>query len=196
MPGTIPNPSDGPSESPGPVTLDSQVAFRGRVFDVRVDTIRTSDGRVVKRDIVTHPGAVVMAAVDAAGRVALVRQYRHAVGRFLLELPAGTLDDDEAPLAAAQRELQEEVGCTAAHWRSLGSFFSSPGFLREELHAFLATGLTETGQDLEDDEDIEIEWRDLEELLRDPGQVMDAKTLAGLILLQAGLRAHPIQGEE
>ena len=129
-----------------------------------------------------------MAALDADGRVALVRQYRHAIGRYLLELPAGTLDDGEEPLAAARRELREEVGRTATGWRRLGSFFSSPGFLREELHAFLATGLSETAQALEEDEDLEVEWRDLAELLADPGQVSDAKTLATLFLLQAELR--------
>ena len=161
----------------------SRYVFDGRVFRVRVDEVRMSDGRVATRDVIDHPGAVVIAAVDEGGRVALVRQYRHAVGGELLELPAGTMEPDEPPAETAMRELREETGLAAADWASLGSFYSSPGFLHEELHAFLATGLTGGAQAFDDDEDIAVEWLPLTALLDDPGRVHDAKTLATLLLV-------------
>jgi ADP-ribose pyrophosphatase len=126
---------------------------------------------------------VVVAAIDDAGRVALVRQYRHAVRSLLLELPAGTLEPGEPPAQTAVRELTEETGLTARDWVSLGSFYSSPGFLHEEMHAYLATGLTAGEQDFDDDEDILVEWLPLSELLDDPRLVRDAKTLATLLLV-------------
>jgi 8-oxo-dGTP pyrophosphatase MutT (NUDIX family) len=186
-------PTEGSGAEPGgeqPVIVSSRVAFRGHVFEVRVDEVRMPDGSMIGRDIVSHPGAVVMAALDDQGRVVLVTQYRHAVGRRLLELPAGTLGDGEEPLTAAKRELREEVGLLGNRWEQLGSFFSSPGFLKEELHVFLARDLVTTEQDLEDDEDIEVEWRGLDELLRTPGTVADAKTLAALLLVAARLRTE------
>ena len=173
--------------SDGPVTpvevVASRYVFDGRVFRVRVDEVRLSDGRVATRDVIDHPGAAVIAAVDERGRVALVRQYRHAVGGELLELPAGTMEPDEPPAETATRELREETGLAAADWVALGSFYSSPGFLHEELHAFLATGLTRGTQAFDEDEDIAVEWLPLAELLDDPGRVHDAKTLATLLLV-------------
>ena len=118
----------------------SRVVFDGRVFTVRVDDVRLPDGRIATRDVIEHPGAVVIAALDDGGRVALVRQYRHAVGGELLELPAGTLEPGEPPAETAVRELREETGLVGGRWEPLGSFFSSPGFLHEEMHAFLARG--------------------------------------------------------
>ena len=174
----------GPAGPATPVkVVGSRRVFDGRVFHVRVDEVLMSDGRVTTRDVIEHPGAVVIAAVDERGRVALVRQYRHAVGGELLELPAGTLEPGEPPAATAVRELREETGLAAAEWVPLGSFYSSPGFLHEELFAFLARGLTMGAQAFDDDEDIAVEWLPLDELLDDPGRVHDAKTLATLLLV-------------
>jgi ADP-ribose pyrophosphatase len=170
-----------------PVVQSSTVAYRGHIFDVLVDEIRMPDGTLVTRDTVSHPGAVVMAALDERGRVVLVRQYRHAIRSRLLEFPAGTLGKGEEPLDAARRELREEAGLLAARWDPLGSFFSSPGFLKEELHVYLARELTQTDQDLEPDEDIVLEWRDLAQLLRAPEELADAKTLAVLLLVAVRL---------
>jgi ADP-ribose pyrophosphatase len=163
--------------------VTSRYVFDGRVFRVRVDEVLMSDGRVTTRDVIDHPGAVVIAAVDGSGRVAMVRQYRHAVGGELLELPAGTLEPGEPPAETAVRELREETGLSAAEWVPLGSFYSSPGFLHEELFAYLATGLTAGTQSFDDDEDIAVEWLPLADVLDDPGRVRDAKTLATLLLV-------------
>lgn len=170
-----------------PEILSSQTAFAGRLVTVRVDEVRFPGGQRGTREVVEHPGAVVVAALDDTGRVVLVRQYRHPVRGSLLELPAGTLEAGEGPAGTAKRELVEETGLRADSWVALGSFFSSPGFLREELHAFLARGLHRGEQDLEEDEDIELVWRDLDELLADPEDLHDAKTLATLLLVRRRL---------
>jgi ADP-ribose pyrophosphatase len=162
--------------------VSSRVVFQGRVLEVRVDEIVLGNGVRTQREKVVHPGAVVVVALDEEERVALVTQYRHAVGQDLLELPAGTLEPGEDPLETARRELREEAGVRAGSWQHLGSFYSSPGFLREELHAYLATDLEAAPQDLEDDEDIELEWVPLEALLNGSPEIRDAKTLAALWL--------------
>lgn len=176
--------------------LSSRQAFAGKVVSVRVDEIVHGSGTAT-REVVEHGGAVVVAAVDAADRVVLARQYRHAVGGYLVELPAGGLEVGEAPLDTARRELREEAGLVASKWMPLGSFFASPGFLREELHAFLATGLSHVGRDLDEDEDIELLWVPLTDLLAAPEELRDAKTLATLLLVERHLRgigAH-VEGE-
>ncbi len=109
-------------------------AFLGRRFEVVVDVVTLPDGRRAEREIVLHPGAVVIAAVPAPGRVLLVRQYRHAIGGELLELPAGTLEPGESSDACAARELAEETGFRARSLRALTAFWSSPGILREKMH--------------------------------------------------------------
>lgn len=124
--------------------LSSQPRFRGRVVSVRTDEVRMSDGSVSTREVVEHPGAVAIVALDDEDRVTLVRQYRHPIGDYLLELPAGLLDvAGEAPLVAAQRELYEEAGLRAARWDLLVDLLSSPGFSTEALRVYLARDLTE-----------------------------------------------------
>jgi ADP-ribose pyrophosphatase len=162
--------------------VSSRVVFRGRILEVRVDEVVLGDGTHTEREKVVHPGAVVVVALDSQGRVALVTQYRHAVACDLVELPAGTLEEGEDPLETARRELHEEAGVTAASWQPLGSFFSSPGFLRERLHAFLARDLTRVEQALEDDEDIDVHWVPFDALLSGQPPIHDAKTLATLCL--------------
>jgi ADP-ribose pyrophosphatase len=125
----------------------------------------------------------VVAALDTDNHVYLVKQYRHPIGRYLLELPAGGLEPDEEPLVAAQRELREEVGLEAREWTPLGSFFSSPGFANERLHAFLARGLVPVPIDPDDDEDISVVRYPLTGLLDRLEATSDAKTLATLLLV-------------
>jgi ADP-ribose pyrophosphatase len=169
---------------PFPILIGTQSVYQGRVIEVRVDEIEVRDGLNVRRDIVRHPGAVVMLAIDAEGRILWVRQHRWAARRELLELPAGTLERDEAPEACARRELAEEAGFAAANWTQLGGFYSAPGFCDEYLTAFLATSLTPQQADGDEDEDITVEPLTLDETLArvDAGEIVDAKSLATLML--------------
>lgn len=159
--------------------------YEGRVLHVRVDTLDVGEGRTVKREVIEHNGAVVVAALDDRGRVLLVRQYRHAAGESLLELPAGTLERGEEPLATAIREMQEETGCYPTTIEQVGSFFSAPGFCTELLHFFVAHDLRNSPLHGDEDEQIEVVPTDLADIpgLALSGRIRDAKTLAGLYLL-------------
>jgi len=166
-----------------PQTLSSKTVFEGRIFDIRIDEIREDD-RVNVREVVVHKGGAAVVPVFEDGTVALVRQYRHAAGDQLLEIPAGMLDDGEEPIVAAVRELEEEIGVRAAHIRKLTEVFVSPGFLTEKISVFLATGLTEVGQNLDHDEELTIErysFGKLDQMIRD-GRIVDAKTMVGVML--------------
>jgi len=171
-----------------PRLLRRRLVYQGRYIDVRVDDLALPDGLEVVREVVDHPGAVVIAALDDDLRVAMARQYRHPLEDEILELPAGVLDPGETPAKAAERELKEEAGLEAVRVEYLGSFFSSPGFLHEELHAFMARDLAAVEATPDDDEDIEIVWHDLASTLRRPETLRDAKTLATLLLVEARLR--------
>jgi ADP-ribose pyrophosphatase len=164
--------------------VSSRTVFSGKIIDVRVDEITIPGGGTASREVVEHPGAVVVAALDGEGRLFLVRQYRHPIRRELLELPAGTLEPGEEPLEAAKRELREEAGLEARLWISLSSFFSSPGFANERLHPFLAQDLKEVPPDPDDDEVIAVVRYPLVGLLQRLDEIADAKTLATLLLLQ------------
>lgn len=162
----------------------SQVLFQGRVFRVRRDWVRTPDGRTVTWDIVEHHGAVTIVPVDAQGQVWFVRQYRHAVGETILEFPAGTLEPGEEPLACAQRELAEEIGRAAAHWRRLGTFYLAPGYSTEQMTVFLARDLRPAQGQLDADEILRPERYPLAQVdawIRG-GHLRDAKTLAAWLL--------------
>lgn len=169
---------------PFPILIGSQDIYEGRVVTLRIDEIEVKDGLNVRREIVAHPGAVVMLPVDGEGRILWVRQHRWAAQRVLLELPAGTLEEGESPEETARRELMEEAGYAAATWERLGGFFSAPGFCSEYLHAYLATDLTEQQADGDEDEDIEVVPLTLEESLAriDAGEVEDAKSLSAVLL--------------
>ena len=163
--------------------LSSKPIYNGKIFDVRLDAIREGDVEY-EREIVVHRGSAVIVPVFGDGTVALVRQYRHAAGKYLLELPAGSLDDGENPAAGAIRELEEEIGVRAGRIEKLTEFYVSPGFLTEKMYVFLATELIETGQQLEDDELIEIELMTFPQafdLIRSGG-IEDAKSMVGLML--------------
>jgi ADP-ribose diphosphatase len=173
-----------------PELLSSRTVYEGKVVSLRVDEILLSDGRAVTREVVEHPGAVVVVAVDDEGRVPLVRQYRHAVKEYLLELPAGGLEPGELPQEAARRELREEVGVEAGTWRQLGYFFSSPGFANEKLHVFLAEDLRSAPAEPDDDEEIAVVRCRLSELYDRPELIQDAKSLAALLLLSKSAEAR------
>ena len=162
----------------------------GTIVNLRRSDYRRPDGTVVTREVMDHPGAVVMVPVED-GRVLMVRQPREAVEEYTLELPAGKLDHPgEEPLDCARRELAEEVGRAAAGWRDLGGFYTAPAILTEFMHCFLATGLTPaSGGSADEDEAIEVVAWPLAELGRAIDEVRDAKTLIGLLRLERELAA-------
>ncbi len=174
-----------------PQTLSSATLYKGKIFDLRVDDIREGDIEY-KREIVVHKGSAVIVPIFDDGTVALVRQYRHAAGKFLLELPAGSLEIGEDALVGAIRELEEEVGVIAGRVEKLTEFYVSPGFVTEKMHLFLATELTETEQKLDGDEIIELERIALPRALDmiDGGLIEDAKTIIGLTLSATKLAAR------
>lgn len=166
-----------------PQIVASEEIFRGRVFDVTVDTIREGQ-TTYKREVVHHPGSAVIIPSFPDGTIALVRQYRHPAVRYLLEVPAGTLNRGERPEEGAARELEEELGFVAGKLEKLSEFFVSPGFCEEKMWLYLATDLTPTAQRLEDDELLEVvrlPMRQALEMITD-GEIEDAKTIIGLML--------------
>ena len=166
-----------------PETLSTETIYKGKVFDIRIDEIREGDVEY-KREIVVHKGSAVIIPVFDDETVALVRQYRHAAGRHLLEICAGTLNAGEDPELGAARELEEEIGVTAAKIDKLTEFYVSPGFLTEKMFVFLATELTETEQNLEEDELLTIERHSFPALLDmiRRGEIEDAKTMVAIML--------------
>lgn len=169
-----------------PETLSQKTIYNGRIFDIRIDEIRERDIEY-SREINAHKGSCVIVPVFADGTVALVRQYRHAAGEYLLEIPAGTLNESENPKLGAIRELEEEIGVTAESVEKLTEFYVSPGFLTEKMHVFMATGLTDVGQKLEADEMLTVErfsFAELADMIRD-GRIVDAKTMIGVTLAAA-----------
>ncbi|HET8606169.1 MAG TPA: NUDIX hydrolase [Gaiellaceae bacterium] len=153
-----------------------------RVYEgtlVHVDLERWGDN---DREIVRHPGAVAIVAVDGEGCVTLVRQLREPARKELLELPAGTLEPGEDPLASARRELAEETGLHGGDWRPAASFWTTPGFCDEHLHLYVATGVVPGEAATEDDEEIELVRWPVDEVADRLGEIEDAKTLAGLLL--------------
>src|SRR5437868_4304252 len=156
---------------------ESRRVFEGRLISVEVG--RWGDH---EREIVRHPGAVAIVAVDADRRVTLVRQLREPARKPLLELPAGTCEPDEEPLATAKRELVEEAGLGGGQWRLAASFFSSPGFCDELVRVYIAEGVEETERAPQEDEEIELVCLPVAELAALLPEIEDAKTLAGLLL--------------
>lgn len=170
------------SDHDAPEVLSSE-RVHDRWLAVRVDKLRFPSGHEATHDVVEHAGGVTLLPIDDDGNVLFVRQYRHAIGRVLLELPAGTLDDGEDPETCAQRELQEETGYRAEKVERLGGFYSAPGYCTEYLPTYLCTGLHESR--LEGDEDsIEVVPIPLADALAMAarGEIEDAKTLAALLL--------------
>ena len=173
----------------------SRILHRGHYLTFRVDTIERADGTRSERDVCGHPGAVAILAIDPDGRVLMVRQWRSAAGRAMLEIPAGTLDvvDDgrgtiEDHALAAPRELEEETGYRAASWRHLGSFWTAPGFASELMHLYLATDLRPALCDRrgpDEDEHLELERLSRADAVAaaTDGRLADAKSILGLLWL-------------
>src|SRR5215204_631933 len=163
-----------------PTILSQQEIYKGKIFSVRLDEIREGDVEY-KREIVVHKGSAVVIPVFDDGTVALVRQYRHPAGKYLLEVCAGTLNAGEDPGIGAMRELEEEIGVRAGKMEKLCDFWVSPGFLTEKMHLYLASDLTTTKQDLEDDELLTVERFSLDRLgdMVLDGEIEDAKTIIG-----------------
>ncbi len=185
--------SDSPDDPLRERLISSEVVRRGRILDFRIDTVEAADGHRSTRDIASHPGGVCMVAIDSSDRVLLVRQWRHAIGGPLLEIPAGTLDREpdgsiEDHAVAAARELEEETGSRAGTWRYLGRFYTAPGFTSELMHLYLATDLTSAHEGgLAPDEDERLELRAIPfadaVAMAERGELVDAKTLIGLFLV-------------
>jgi ADP-ribose pyrophosphatase len=165
-------------------TVSSRRAFTGRLLALRVDEVELESGQRAVREVVEHPGAVAILALDG-DRLAMVRQWRQAADSELLEIPAGTREPEEAPLVTARRELAEECGLNAAHWEEGPSFYTAPGFSTELLTLFLATELHAVEAQAPDDEALERSWLSLPDAVAaiDAGTIRDAKSLVGILWL-------------
>ena len=163
-------------------TIETKEIFAGRIIKVRVDTVRLPDGAESTREVVEHAGAVGVVAVDNNNTIIMVRQYRKPVEGVLLEIPAGTMEKGEDPLLCAQRELKEETGFTAEHWKKILSYYSAPGFTDEYLHLYLASGLTGGEIALDEDEFVETVRLPLPEAYRMifDGHIADGKSIIGI----------------
>ena len=178
--------------------LSSVVAFQGRVFSVTTDVVTEPGGVTSERDVIRHNGSVIVLAVDSSTNPAdptilIERQYRHAAGQFLLELPAGRIEPGEAPLAAAKRELIEETGFRARRWSRLVRYYASPGFLSEHMQVYLAQDLHAGEAHPEPDEKISLRHIPLSELLSliQSGKIQDGKTILSVLLYSSRLTRQP-----
>lgn len=171
-------------------TMKSEKAFDGKILSVRVDTIELPGQRYSKREIVEHIGGIGIVPVTNDGDIILVKQYRKAAEKFLLELPAGMLEPGEEPRKGAIRELKEETGYEAGKSVFLTEFYSTPGFCTEKIHLFVATDLTPGEQDLDETEDLEVVVLSLEEALKmiKYGEIIDAKTIIGITMYELFFR--------
>ncbi len=171
--------------------IRSEYVLRGRYITVRVDTLELPNGQVIQREVVEHPGAVAIVPLLDTETVLLIRQYRRAARRYLLEIPAGTLEPGEEPLNCAQRELREETGYKSDALTHLFSQFLAPGYSQEVLHVFMAQHLTPAPLRGDTDECIEtvpMPLADTPQMIRD-GRIQDAKTIAALLTV-IYLREH------
>lgn len=162
--------------------------YKGRVITVNVDTVHLPNGTTVDLEIVRHPGASAMVPIKDDGTIVLVRQFRHAAGGYIYEIPAGKLYPGEDPKLCAARELEEEIGYRAAHLALLSSMLTAPGFTDEVIHIYKATGLSKTQQRLDQDEVLEVVELSLSEVMTmiQDGRIRDAKTMVGCQLVFLG----------
>mgnify|MGYP001818298735 FL=1 len=159
--------------------------YEGQVVRLGLESLVLPDGKPLELEVVRHPGGAAVVALDADDRVCLLRQYRHAAGGWLWELPAGKLEPGEAAQLTAQRELQEEAGLQAGVWHKLGEILTTPGFCDEVIHLFLARQLTQIPARPQSHELIEIHWLPLAKAVEQvrSGTIHDAKTMLGLLLV-------------
>jgi ADP-ribose pyrophosphatase len=165
-------------------TLATQQVYHGRAVNIRVDTLEKASGRKTTRDVVEHSDCIAVVALDEHDNILLVRQFRHPVDRFLLEIPAGGINRGEEPLDSVRRELQEEIGYFPRQIDKLGGFYSIPGYGTEYLHCFVATDLVPGHLVAEDTEDIELVRVSPDEIPRliTSGEICDAKSIAALLM--------------
>jgi ADP-ribose diphosphatase len=171
--------------------ISSRVSYKGPVFSVTTDHVEEPGGVTARRDVIRHSGSIVVLAVDGSAsdpQVLLERQYRHAAGQMMWELPAGRIDDGEKELVAARRELLEETGYTAQRWKKIMHFYVSPGFLDETMTIYLAQGLKPGIAQPEEDERIAVRFFPLSRTVQmvQSGLIRDAKTVAGVLWLAQG----------
>jgi ADP-ribose pyrophosphatase len=163
-------------------TVSSRLLHQGRNFCFKTDIVQLKNGKQTTRDIVEHPGAVAIIPIQGEN-IALIQQYRYAAGKTLLEIPAGTLEPGEDPLACAVRELREETGYAASNWDRLLSCYMAPGYSSEVIHFYVAEGLNQIGGTPEEDEDIEVVLKGFNETLAmiEENTIEDAKTITGIL---------------
>ena len=172
--------------------IKSETLLQGRVFKIRRDHLKTPEGRETKLEIIEHGGSVVIVPIDQDGNVIFVRQYRHATGQDLLELPAGTRDDDELHEECAARESREEIGMEAGKLEKVGEFYLAPGYSTEFMAVFIATELKHNPLDPDEDEVLGVEKipaKKVFEIAR-AGKIQDAKSLAALLLAKPQLEKY------
>jgi ADP-ribose pyrophosphatase len=169
--------------------LKSEILMKGRAFTIRRDHLKIPDGRETKFEIIEHGGSVVIIPIDEHENMLLVRQYRHATGGDLLELPAGTLDGDEDPEVCAAREIREETGMAAGTLTKVGDFYLAPGYSTEFMHVYLATDLSLNPLEADADEFLSVEHIPIAEAIQmaERGEMPDAKSLAALLLAKSSL---------
>ena len=172
--------------------LKSEVLLQGRAFKIRRDHLKTPDGRETKYEIIEHGGSVIVIPVDENGDVFFVRQYRHAAGKDLLELPAGTRDGDEPYEECAAREIREETGMEAGKLKKVGEFYLAPGYSTEFMIVYLATDLKHNPLQADDDEFLQVEKIPLRKAMEmaERGEMPDAKSLAALLLARPHLEKY------
>ena len=165
-------------------TLSTEQIYHGRAVNIRVDTVEKASGTRTTREVVEHSDCIAVVALDEQGNVLLVRQFRHPVGQFLLEVPAGGIDPGEEPIDSVRRELQEEIGYLPRKIDKLGGFYATPGYGTEYLHCFLATDLVPARLVAEDTDDIELVRVSPDEMPRliVSGEICDAKSIAALLM--------------
>lgn len=175
---------DPPDDSLPEKQVSSQPIYTGRVFRLESDVVQLPDGQRMVRDIVRHPGAVAIVPIDHDGKIVMVRQYRYAAGRTLLEIPAGTLEPGEDPDECAVRELQEETGYRPGQMRKIGGIYVAPSYDTEFIHLYLATDLSEAKLEGDNDEFIEVVRLTWDEALAQirSGAIADGKTISGVLL--------------
>nr|WP_238442405.1 NUDIX hydrolase [Desulfofalx alkaliphila] len=164
-------------------TISSQILHKGKVVNLRVDSVELPNGKIASREVVEHSGAVAVVPITDAGEVLLVRQYRHPLKEVILEIPAGKLDAGERPEQCVKRELLEETGMEADDIKLMFSTYSSPGFCDEILHLYIARKMTYRGQKLDEDEFVKVEKYPLDEAIKMiyKGEIKDCKSIAGLL---------------
>lgn len=173
-------------------TKTTETLYKGRIINLVKDTVKLENGELAVREVVEHPGGVGILALTPDKKVYMVRQFRYPFHRVLLEIPAGKLTLGEDPLECGKRELEEEIGMKAAHYRDLGQFYPTVGYVDEIIYTYLATDLTESVQNLDEDEFLDVELIPLDELVEQvlSGEIQDGKTQTAILkvhhLLQQG----------